>query len=130
MQAWYEYMDVANQERIEEGREMMRKQMHEMAEKIEVEGERGKDLAQREANRRLEMCKRTVKRMMQHHLSMAWNEFVENVYTAVDRLHGHNFGGTCRGCQGTGKAGTFEGEGGTRGCTFFRPCPCRAETFK
>jgi hypothetical protein len=40
----------------------------------------GTSLAQKEAERRIEMCKRVVKRMLRHQLSMAWNEFVDNVY--------------------------------------------------
>jgi hypothetical protein len=71
---WIEYMDMVLEERQKEAKRIL------MTKAQEAEAA-GVSMAQREANRRLEMCKRTVKRMMQHHLSMAWNEFVENVYT-------------------------------------------------
>lgn len=81
LQAWVEYMDLAYEERMEEGREMMRKQMSEMGERAELEEARSKELVQQEADRRIEMCKRVVRRMLLHQLSMAWNEFVDNIYT-------------------------------------------------
>ena len=81
MQGWVEYMDLAYEERMEEGREMMRKQMGEMGERMELEEARSKELVQQEADRRIDMCKRVVRRMLLHQLSMAWNEFVDSVCT-------------------------------------------------
>jgi hypothetical protein len=71
---WIDYMDIVLEEREQEAKRLL------MTKAQEAEAT-GVSLAQQEANRRLEMCKRTVKRMLQHHLSMAWNEFVANVYT-------------------------------------------------
>ena len=42
------------------------------------------DKAEAEAERRIEMCKRVVKKMLRHQLSMAWNEFVECVLTTKE----------------------------------------------
>ena len=42
------------------------------------------DKAEVEAERRIEMCKRVVKKMLRHQLSMAWNEFVECVLTTKE----------------------------------------------
>ena len=67
MQGWLEYMDIVAEERMEAGREAIRKQMHEMAEQMQAEGVRGQELVQSEADRRIETCKRTIKRMQQHH---------------------------------------------------------------
>jgi hypothetical protein len=84
MQGWLEYMDVVYAERMEEGREMMRKQMGEMGERVESEEARSRELVQQEADRRIEMCKRVVRRMLLHQLSMAWNEFVDSIYTVKE----------------------------------------------
>ena len=43
------------------------------------------DKAEAEAERRIEMCKRVVKKMLRHQLSMAWNEFVDCVLTTKEK---------------------------------------------
>jgi len=79
MQGWIGYMDIISVERMEEGREMMRAQVLEMGDKVQSEESRGKDLVQREADRRIEMCKRVVKRMLLQQLGLAWGAFIDCV---------------------------------------------------
>ena len=74
---WLDYMDITFEERAEEAKELAKEALMTKAQEAEAQGT---SLAQKDAERRIEMCKRVVKRMLRHQLSMAWNEFVDNVY--------------------------------------------------
>ena len=69
---WLEYMDMMAQERAEEAQELARQELHDAAKATQTK-------AEAEAERRIEMCKRVVRKMLRHQLSMAWNEFVDCV---------------------------------------------------
>ena len=74
---WLEYMDMMAQERAEQAQELARQELHDAARAKQTE-------AEAEAERRIEMCKRVVKKMLRHQLSMAWNEFVDCVLTTKE----------------------------------------------
>ena len=72
---WLEYLEVMAQERAVEAQERARQELSDSA-----KATRTKLDAERE--RRNEICKRVVQRMLWHQLSMAWNEFVHCVQTS------------------------------------------------
>ena len=54
------------------------------AQDVSEQEERRALQAKTEKTRRIEMCKRAVKKMLRHQLSMAWNEFVDCVLTTKE----------------------------------------------
>ena len=68
------------EERAEEAKELAKQAMGGFDDPVSY----AQDLVQKEADRRIEMCKRVVKRMLKHQLCLAWNEFVESVFTVKE----------------------------------------------
>ena len=69
---WIAYLEEVLEERACEAQELARQQLEEAAKEKQT-------MAEAEAERRIEMCKRVVQRMLRHQLLMAWNMFVETV---------------------------------------------------
>jgi ubiquinone biosynthesis protein Coq4 len=71
-EAWAEYLEIMHGVRAQEALELAKQQLEEAAREKQ-------SMAETEAERRLEMCKRVVQRMLRHQLLMAWNMFVDTV---------------------------------------------------
>ena len=82
---WLDYLDLMHSEREEEAQQMVREEL--LRQQEELEAARTQDVSmverklQDEVNRRMETCKRVVKRMLHHQLVLAWDTFVDSVMT-------------------------------------------------
>jgi hypothetical protein len=76
MEAWTEYVKMVLGERSKEAQQVAKQQLEEVVRKKQ-------SLAEAE-ERRIEMCKRVVQRMLRHQMLVAWNLFV---HTLVERKH-------------------------------------------
>ena len=82
---WLEFVDVMLLERDMESKELAQQ---ELLQELEANNT-GRDLEmtkveqqlRKEVQRRVDTCKRVVKRMLHHQLMLAWDSFVENVLT-------------------------------------------------
>jgi len=73
---WLDYLEVAYEDRSEEARELAKQELVDAA--LQTQSK-----AEAEAERRIEMCKRVVKRMLQHQLCIAWGQFVDCILTTI-----------------------------------------------
>ena len=80
---WLDYVDVMQSEREEEAQQMAREELLRQREELEVASKRdmsmGEARLQDEVKRRVETCKRVVKRMLHQQLVLAWETFVDCV---------------------------------------------------
>jgi len=74
---WLEYLEVAYDDPSAEARELAKQELLEAASSTQSKVEA-------EAERRIETCKRVIKRMLRHQLSLAWGQFVDCVLTTKD----------------------------------------------
>ena len=91
-EGWVEYVDVMRQERAEEAKELAQIRLEERAEDAKelahFEDQQDKSSAMiakeaaaaaKEANRRIDMCQRVVRRMLHQQLATSWMSFCESV---------------------------------------------------
>ena len=69
---WLAYLDIVYEEQSEEANKALTIEAQEQE-------TQGTSLAQKEADRRIEMCKRVVKRMLLQQVGLAWGAFVDCV---------------------------------------------------
>jgi len=95
MEMWQSYLDICQEERAEEAKELVRQQMQEAADeqltKLQNEQQQlniailqQKAAAAAEAERRIAMCKRVVQRLLHQQLAAAWSSFVDCVLAAKE----------------------------------------------
>ena len=68
-EVWGVYVDMSIEERAEDAREMVRNRLQEAAEHQQC-------MAATEAERRIETCKKVVKRMLHQQLAISWGTFL------------------------------------------------------
>jgi hypothetical protein len=84
-EAWAEYLEIMRSEQAQEALELAKQQLEASAKEkqtflfLQNSYDEKQSMAETEAERRLEMCKRVVQRMLRHQLLMAWNMFVDTV---------------------------------------------------
>jgi hypothetical protein len=71
-EAWTAYLEIMDGERAQEAQELAKQQ-------LEAAAREKQSMAETEAERRIEMCKRVVQRMLRHQLLIAWSMFVDTV---------------------------------------------------
>jgi plasmid maintenance system antidote protein VapI len=72
MEAWTEYLEMMHGEQAQDAQELAKQQ-------LEAAAKEHRSRAEAEAERRIEMCRRVVQRMLQQQLLMAWSMFVDTV---------------------------------------------------
>ena len=72
MEAWTEYLEMMHGEQAQDAQALAKQQ-------LEAAAKEHRSRAEAEAERRIEMCRRVVQRMLQQQLLMAWSMFVDTV---------------------------------------------------
>ena len=72
--AWLEHVQMLLRENAGAELQLIKQKLHEGREETQ-------DRVKYDSDRRSDLCKRVIKTMLQRQLSMAWNEFVENVHS-------------------------------------------------